>query len=234
MDRHGTRSYYPAFLSLEGRPCLVVGGGAVAEGRVRGLLAAGANVTVVSPVLVPSLQVLADGGRVKHHSRGYTAADVAGMTLVLSATDDMATNARVTEDCRSRAIWVNSADDPPNCDFILPSVIRSGRVTLAASTSGGSPALARRLREELEVFLSGDIASLADLLAEVRAELRARGLSVPSSIWHEAVDARLRALLAQERYAEARTHLIERLGVGAALQDAPGAMSAEEVSPCSP
>jgi len=211
MAASPAKVYYPVFLSLEGRPCLVVGGGAVAEGKVRGLLTAGASVTVVSPVLVQQLDELAGEGRIRHLRRHYQTDDVEGMTLVMAATDDGDVNARVTEDCRRRGVWINSADDPPNCDFILPSVIRRGRLTLATSTAGASPALARRLREELEAFLGDDLAALADLLADVRAELQAAQTAVPASAWQEAIDARLRALLAQGRYTEARERLMERL-----------------------
>jgi precorrin-2 dehydrogenase/sirohydrochlorin ferrochelatase len=209
-------NYYPVFLALVGRPCLVVGGGAVAAGKVSGLLAAGACVTVVSPDLEPSLQSLAGERRIAHRSRRYQPEDVEGMALVIVATNDRRVNAQVAADCRSRGIWVNAADDPPNCDFILPSVIRRGKVTLAASTSGASPALARRLREDLTAFLSDDTSALADLMGEVRQELRARGISVEAQRWQEAIDARLRALLAQRRLDEARDYLLRRLGVEAA------------------
>jgi siroheme synthase-like protein len=130
---------------------------------------------------------------------------------VLTATDDAAVNQRVSADCRSAGTWINSADDPPNCDFILPSVIRRGRVTVAASTAGGSPALARRLRQELEAFLGDDVALLADLLAEVRTELQRQRIVVAAATWQMAIDARLRALLAQGRYAEGKAYLLERL-----------------------
>jgi precorrin-2 dehydrogenase/sirohydrochlorin ferrochelatase len=213
-----TPAYYPAFLALQGRPCLVVGGGKVAEGKVQGLLAAGAQLTIVSPKLRPGLKKLVDDGELRHLSRSYEADDVRGMTLVMVATDDGTVNARVAADCRRHGIWVNAADDPPNCDFILPSVIRKGRVTLAASTSGASPALARRLREELEVFLSDDLSALADLLADVRSELQVLHVSVGAERWQEAIDGQLRALLAQRRYDEARCRLVTRLGVADEVQ----------------
>jgi precorrin-2 dehydrogenase/sirohydrochlorin ferrochelatase len=210
------------FLSLSGRPCLVVGGGNVAEGKVRGLLAAEASVTVVSPVLKPDLEGLVGEGRINWTSRAYEKRDIEGMTLVMIATDDGSVNSRVAEDCRRRGIWVNAADDPRHCDFILPSVIRKGRVTLAASTSGGSPALARRLREELETFLSDDFPALADLLAEVRGELQRRRVSVPAERWQEAIDGQLRALLAQRRLGQARARLLDRLGVSLCASEAGG------------
>lgn len=205
--------YYPVFLNLQGRPCLVVGGGSVATGKASGLLAAGARVRVVSPTLTQELRSLAGAGRMEAVERAYEPADTDGMTLVMVATNDAAVNTRVAADCRKRGIWVNAADDPPNCDFILPSVIRRGKVTVAASTSGASPALARKLREELEEFLSDDFAALADLLGEVRRDLQSRGMSVESERWHEAIDAELRELLAQGHYREARAHLLDGLGV---------------------
>ncbi len=205
--------YYPVFLSLAGRPCLVVGGGAVAAGKVNGLLAAGAQVTVVSPTLNQPLQKLAETAQIRHYARRYRPEDVSGMALVIVATDDRRTNDQVAADCRTHGVWVNAADDPPNCDFILPSVIRSGKVTLAASTSGASPALARRLREDLSAFLSDDTSALADLMGEVRQALRDVGISVDSERWQRALDARLRALLAQRRFDEARAYLLHGLGV---------------------
>ena len=205
--------YYPVFLSLQDRCCLVVGGGAVAAGKVTGLLAAGARVRIVSPTLSAALDELRAEGRIEYRRRTYEELDADGVALVMVATNDPVVNAQVAAACRRRRIWVNVADDPPNCDFILPSVIRRGKVTLAASTSGASPALARKLREELEDFLSEDFAALADLLGDVRTELQERGVSLDSARWQRAIDGRLRALLAQGRHEEARAHLIESLGV---------------------
>jgi precorrin-2 dehydrogenase/sirohydrochlorin ferrochelatase len=214
--------YYPVFLELKDRCCLVVGGGAVGLQKVTGLLAADATVVVVSPELRPELQALLAAGKISHIAREYEARDVEGMQLVMVATDDGAINRRVASDCRERHIWVNAADDPPNCDFILPSVVRKGKITLAASTSGSSPALARRLREELDVYLSDDFEPLADLLAEVRQELRAHHIVVDADTWQRAIDGQLRALLAQRRYGQARARLISRLGVELTAAEAVG------------
>ncbi len=216
MPEDNVPTYYPVFLSLTDRSCLVVGGGAVAAGKVGGLLTAGARVTVVSPDLDPSLQDLASRHRIAYRDRCYQPEDIEGITLVIVATNDRRVNAQVAADCRARGIWVNAADDLPHCDFILPSVIRSGKVTLAASTSGASPALARRLREELTAFLGDDTSALADLMGDVRRELRVRSITVDAARWQEAIDARLRALLAQGRYEEARDRLLCRLRVEAA------------------
>src|SRR5690606_32118345 len=207
-------AYYPVFLEMEGRRALVVGGGRVAQDKVRGLLNAGAKVRVVPPEIAPELQALAAEGRIECEAHEYRASDLDGFELCFVATDDGAINATVAADARSRRIWVNAADDPKNCDFILPSVIRQGDVVLAASTGGASPALARRLREALTAFLSDDYGPLADLLREVRAEVRERGLNVDAETWQRAIDARFRALVAQRRIEEARERLREGLGIG--------------------
>jgi len=134
---------FPLFVELEGRPCVVLGGGAVAERKVEGLLAAGAVVTVVSPALSPALATLASAGRIAHVARSYTHGDLRGAALAFAATDDGGVNAAVALEGRARGVWVNAADDPAHCDAILPAVVRRGAVTVAVSTGGASPALAR-------------------------------------------------------------------------------------------
>ena len=208
-------SYYPVFLELHGRRCLVVGGGTVGLGKVRGLLAAGGRVTVVSPRFEPALNAFAESGQISAVRRLYTETDLDSSDFVFVATDDREANARIAADCRRRNLLVNVADDPEHCDFILPSVVRKGTITLAASTAGASPALARKLREDLEAYLDDDMPLLAELLGEVRRDLQARGCTVSSDAWHRAIDSRLRALLAQGRYDEARERLLASLGVEA-------------------
>lgn len=216
--------YYPVFLEMKDRHCVVVGGGTVAERKVEGLLAAGAQVTVISPDLTPALAALKEEGRLHHIARPHREGDLEGYEVAVAATDDRAANAEVAADARSASgrIWVNAVDDPPNCDFILPSVIRRGDIVIAASTGGTSPALARRLREELEAFLSEDYGPLAELLQDVRQELRSRGIVVDPEAWQRAIDGRLRALLARHRRAQARAYLLASLGV-----EAPAARTAD-------
>jgi siroheme synthase-like protein len=205
---------YPIFVETRGRRVIVIGGGHVGAEKVRGLLAGEADVTVVSPSLIPELEELRDAGRIHHFDRSYDERDLdAGFEFVMIATDDGTINAKVAAAARRRGIWVNAADDPKHCDFILPAVVRKGKITLAASTSGASPALARRLREELDAYLTPDMPALADLLAEVRQEVRARGIKIASDAWQEAIDEELRVLLAQRKYVQARALLLERLGI---------------------
>lgn len=220
--------YYPIFLDLTGRSCLVIGGGAVATRKVKGLLEAGARVTVVSPNLTPLLAQLRQEERFQHVAREYREGDLEGFEVCMVATDDGAVNAQVAQEGRRRRVWVNASDDPANCDFILPSVFRRGDVVIAASTGGSSPALARRLREELEAFLGDDYAPLADLLREVRAELREKRIAVEPEVWQRAIDGTLRALLAQRRYGEAKDRLLAALGVGVSVFARPRKRAARE------
>jgi siroheme synthase-like protein len=205
-------AYYPVFIELRGRACLVIGGGREAQRKVEGLLAAEGNVTVVAPALTDDLKRLLAAGRIAWTERAYREGDVDGYEVVMVATDDGAVNAEVAAEGKRRRVWVNAADDPANCDFILPAVIRKGSITVAASTGGGSPALARRLREELEAYLTEEMPALAELLKEVRAELRSRGVLPDAEVWQQAIDEELRVLLAQRKYRQAKTRLLEALG----------------------
>jgi siroheme synthase-like protein len=202
-------------VETKGRRVIVIGGGHVGAEKVRGLLNGEADITLVSPKLIAELQEHADAGRIKHIAREYRESDLDdGYEFIMVATDDGAINAEVAAAGKRRGIWVNAADDPKNCDFILPAVVRSGKITLAASTSGSSPALARRLREELEAYLTDDMPALADLLAEMRQEVKRLGLKIEADRWQEAIDPRLRVMLAQRKYGEARALMCERLGIG--------------------
>jgi siroheme synthase-like protein len=202
---------FPLFVELAGRPCVVLGGGAVAERKVQALLEAGAVVTVVSPALAPALATLAAAGRIDHVARPYLAGDLAGAALAFAATDDGAVNAEVAREARARGVWVNAADDPAHCDAILPAVVRRGSVTVAISTGGASPALARAVRERLERALPQAYGPLAQVAAEARRELRAAGRRASAEDWLAALDAGLDALLDGAPSDEAGRRLRARL-----------------------
>jgi precorrin-2 dehydrogenase/sirohydrochlorin ferrochelatase len=212
MEANG---YYPVALDLRERPCLVVGGGPVAEAKVEGLLAAGARVTVVSPTLSERLESWASAGRIAYTQREYTASDLDGQQLVFSATDRRDVTETVARDARQLGVWVNAADDPKYCDFLLPSVLRRGRLQVAVSTGGTSPALAARVRRDLESYFTPEYEDFVELAAEVRRELRASGRRADASVWRAALDADLRRLLAEGRRADARARLLDRLEVKA-------------------
>jgi len=164
--------YYPIFLDLKGRSCLVVGGGEVAERKVRGLLDAGARVTVISPDLTRQLEVWVKEAKLFHEPRHYRPGDLRKYQLAFVATDDRSVNGVVFEEARHLGVWVNAADDPAHCDFILPSVLRRGELAVAVASGGTSPALSRAVREELEAYLTDDYAVLSEIAAEVRQELK--------------------------------------------------------------
>jgi siroheme synthase-like protein len=203
--------FYPVFLELAGRPCVVVGGGPIARRKVEGLLEAGAAVTVVSPALEAGLATLAREGHLRHVARAYRPGDLAGAQLAFVATPDGAVNATVAREGRAQGVWVNAADDPERCDFILPSVLRRGALQVAVGTGGASPALARAVREELEGFLGEDYAALAEVVAEARTLLRARGRAPDAAAWRRVLDGDLRRLIADGRRDEARARLLEEL-----------------------
>ena len=202
---------YPVVLDLGGRPVLVVGGGAVAERKVEGLRAAGASITVVSPRVSARLAKMADDGDIRVRLRSYRRSDLRGVAIVFAATDDHNVNAAVAADSRRRRIWVNAADDPDHCDFILPSVLRRGSLLVSVTTGGRSPALARIVREELERLLGSDFALLTELAGDVRRELRTRGEQATAEAWTTALRGDVRRLVAAGRREEARRCLLEAL-----------------------
>ena len=164
--------YFPVFLDLRGRRCLVVGGGAIGERKARALLECGARVTVVSPSVTGGLAVLAAARRVVHRPRAFEERDVRGVAIVIAATGTTAVDSAVAAAARRRSVPVNVADRPAACDFILPSVLRRGGLQIAVSTGGRSPALAREIRKALEPLFPGDYAELVERVGRARARAR--------------------------------------------------------------
>jgi siroheme synthase-like protein len=203
--------FYPIVLDLDGRRCLVVGGGTVAERRVAPLVEGGAEVTVISPTLTEGLAALAGAGRIHHVARAYRDGDVADFELVLVATDTPGVSAAVAIEARARGAWINAADDPPHCDFLLPALVRRGDLVVAVGTGGTSPALARAVREELEAYLTPEYATLAELAAEVRRELRRVGRAAPAAAWQRALGPETRRVLVERGRDYAKLHLISCL-----------------------
>lgn len=205
-------AYYPVCLDMTDRPCLVVGGGPVAERKVAGLLDAGARLTVVSPSATDRLREWARADRIRLRTREYAAADLAGQAVVFVATDDGGINAGVARDARAVGVLVNAVDDPAHCDFILPAVLSRGEITVAVSTGGASPALARAVRDELGAYLDrDDYAALARVVTDVRRILRGQEVRVPWERWQAALGGEVRALVRADRLDTARERLLEQL-----------------------
>jgi len=162
---------FPVFFKLEGRSCLVVGGGNIAGPKIVSLLRAGGEVTVVAPWVQPDIEAYFRSGELHWLRREFVDADLDGKFLVIAATDLQRVNHQVAEAARTRSVLCNSVDDPPDCDFFYPSVVRRGDLQIAISTAGKSPALAQRLREEVDAMLPEDTGRWLDQLGELRMKI---------------------------------------------------------------
>jgi precorrin-2 dehydrogenase/sirohydrochlorin ferrochelatase len=205
-------AYYPVFLDLTERYCVVIGGGSVGERKAEGLLQSGARVTVISPRLSERLEAWRKQGAVQHVEREYQRGDLNGCDLAFTTTDDPAVNEKIYQDAREQKIWLNVADDPAHCDFVLPALIRRGALTVGISTGGASPAATRAVREELETYLTEDFAGLIQIASEVRRELREQSIDASPACWNKALRGDFRQLIAEGRVREAKKLLLEALG----------------------
>jgi siroheme synthase-like protein len=160
--------FYIACLKLEGRKCLVIGGGDIGLEKVEGLLACNGDVTLVAPDAIEPLRELADEGSIRWERRAYEPPDLEGSFMAIAATNDTDVNIRVYEEAERRAMLVNVVDVPPLCNFILPAIIRTGPLAIAISTAGASPALAKRIRNQIAEEYGEPYARLAVMLNEVR------------------------------------------------------------------
>lgn len=213
------RALYPVFLDLEGRPVVVVGGGAAAERRVERLLEAGASITLVAPRPTDGLRRRAEAGQIRLRERPFRAGDLAGARLVVAERLDAETAARVFEEAEARGIFASVEDDLEHLSFHHPSVLRRGALTVAISTEGRAPALAARLRQRLERSLGPEHARFLELAGRLRRPLAERcpDLEERRARWYRLVDSEVLALLAAGREEEAVELSGEILGV------APGA-----------
>ena len=173
-------TYYPINLNLEGKPCLVIGGGEVAERKVLGLLRAGAQVKVISPQISPALARLRDRKEITVEQREYRRGDLQGMFLVFGAADDRRLGPELDQEARDEGCLINHADLPSRCDFILPALLEQGRLQVAVSSSGRCPALAQWLRDQLQEEIGPEYEQLVDLLGDFRDRLLTRKIAPPT------------------------------------------------------
>jgi precorrin-2 dehydrogenase/sirohydrochlorin ferrochelatase len=169
--------YYPLFLDITDRKCVVVGGGDVAERKVGRLLDFGASVVVVGKTLTPGLETMKKEGRINHIEADYDNAFLDDAFLVIGATDRDDVNADISRDGREKGILVNIVDDPDKCDFVLPSLLKQGDLLIAISTGGKSPALAKKLREEMEQLFGTEYQTLLEVMGQLREKLVVEGRS---------------------------------------------------------
>ena len=211
----GESAYFPAFIDLRGKLCLVVGGGEVAARKVRSLLAAGACVRVIAPEVCDEISALLRSAGVTHDCREYAEGDLAGSVLVFAATDDADVNAAVYREATRRGILVNVVDEPAHCTFIVPSQVVRDAVCIAISTQGQSPALARHLRERIERAVPPAYGELARLLGRLRDEVKE---SVPSGEerairWEAVLESDVLSLIERGQTREAEELAREILGL---------------------
>jgi len=207
-------AYYPVFLDISDRVCVVIGGGQVALRKVKALIECGAAVKVISPDLCAELNQLAESGEIETQQRRYRDGDLKDAHIVIVATDDHDTNREAVKEANRRAVLVNVVDDAGNSNFIVPSSMRRGDITIAVSTAGRSPALARKIRTRLEDYFGDEYASLALLLDDVRQEIKRRSIKVNEEVWQEALNLDLlNALIKNGKTREARDILLRNLKV---------------------
>lgn len=204
--------YYPISLNINHRRCVVVGGGQVAQRKVKALLEHGAIVAVISPTICPELERLAGRGTIKVLPRSYQPGDLEGAFLAIAATAETDINRKVAEEAKRRGILVNVVDDPKHSDFIAPAYLHRGDLTIAISTAGRSPALARKIRTRLEENFGKEYTSLVGLINEVRSELKQEGVKINPATWQEALDLdRLIEMIHAGQRGEAKTALRQHL-----------------------
>lgn len=223
-------AYYPVYLNLRGRRCVIIGGGTVAEGKIARLLDSGARICVVSPDATPGIRQLVADGSVQWEERKYRDGDLEGAFIAIAATNVREVNRQIFEEANERGVILNAVDDPPNCSFIAPSIVQRGPVTLAISTGGVSPALARKLRESLQSSDDLAWADLASTMAVARSHLREAGLlsTIDPQRWQCCITPDLLAMAHEGRDAEA----VEALLAGLTGDDGRGLCS--DISACIP
>jgi siroheme synthase-like protein len=207
-------AYYPVYLDVRGRRCVVFGGNHEGERKVGYLLECGAEVTLVAAEASPELGKLASDRKIAWEKRRYRAGDLEGAWVAIVAdTSDVSANEAISREARERNVLLNVTDVTHLCTFIAPSIVQRQNVTVAVSTAGTSPALARRLREEISASTCQCLrwADLGPLLATVRKEVRARKLQVTPADWQECMTDELVELHRAGRTAEARTKLVAGL-----------------------
>ena len=217
---------YPIFLTdLQSRRCVVIGGDAEAERKVQGLLAANASVTVISEILTRNLTLWTDEGRLTWLPRACQPGDLQGAWLAIAATRDSALAARLKKEAETHGVLLNVTDDVPNSNFVAGAVMRRGPLAIAVSTSGRSPALAARMRRQLEETFGPEYADLLDLLADLRQPVAARhpGFEARKAVWTQLLDSGVLDLLRKGEVAEARRLAFRLAGVSGAATGDPDA-----------
>lgn len=216
--------YYPVCLDISGRKCVVVGGGDVAERKVRRLLDCGARVVVVSPALAEGLEGLKTCNEIEHIHADYESHFLEGAFLVVGATDDRNIHKRIFSETRGKGILVNIVDDPSLCDFILPSLMSRGDLLISVATGGKSPALSKKLREELEDLYGPEYGVLLMIMGKVREKILAQGKARTKSrgVFESILDSDIIEHIRKSEWEKARKIVRELAGVDIDMDEIEG------------
>jgi precorrin-2 dehydrogenase/sirohydrochlorin ferrochelatase len=207
--------YYPAYLDLRERPCVVIGGGAIAERKTLSLIEAGAVVTVISPSLTPKLLDLSASGKISHLKKNFEEQDLIGAFLAIAATDSPDVNSAAAQACKKKQVLVNVVTPPEESSFIVPSVIERGELLIAVSTSGASPALSKKIRQELDKRYGPEYELLLSKLTSIRKRVREEVVDETErrKIYQSIVDSEVVDLLRQGKTHEAELRMAELAGL---------------------
>jgi precorrin-2 dehydrogenase len=205
-------AYYPIFFNIQGKTCVVIGGGNVALRKVTSLLECRAKVTVISPKPHPEISKWSKERTIRLIERNYKATDLKDAMMAIVCTDAKWVNRKAADEARKAGVLVNVADDPERSDFIIPSFFRRGNLTIAVSTGGVSPALAKKIRAKLEKSFGAEYASLLSLIGEVRSAIKREGSTVDAETWQGILDIDpLTRLVKAGSREKAKIFLLEKL-----------------------
>ena len=204
-------NYYPIYLNLDHKTCVIIGGGKIAEGKIKSLMENNCSVTIISPNATEQIRAWSKEDKITWHKRLYRKGDLKGCFLAIAATDITEVNTAVSMEAEREGVLVNVVDHPSLCTYISPSVVKRGSVTIAISTGGTSPALARKLRELLDDSELLDYAELAPLLSKVRTEIKTKGFSIPPNKWQECINKGLIDMVRKGQEKKASDSLIAQL-----------------------
>jgi precorrin-2 dehydrogenase / sirohydrochlorin ferrochelatase len=213
--------YYPIHLDIQNRNCLVVGGGGVGTRKVVTLLNCGANVTVVSPHMTEQLRGLGQSPGLKLKQRAYQSGDLEGMFLVIGATDDETLNRQISRDAEQHRTLCNIADRPEICNFILPSIVQRDDLVITISTSGKSPALAKKLRQSLEARFGEEYGVFLRLMGGIRKKLlrQSHEPEAHKDVFERLINSDLTVLIREGKTNEIDALLLDILGEGYRFED---------------
>ncbi len=214
-------TYYPVYLDLRGKEILVVGGGRVAERKIEALLDCGAEIKIVSDKITDKLNKIVDVYGLRHIRGEFKEKHLEGVFMVISATDDRKLNHKISKIANKKGLLINAVDQPDDCNFIVPSIIKKGDLQIAISTSGKSPALARKLREQLERQFGNEYEDFLILMGCLRKEVLSKGLSQKenSRIFHEIVESDVLEALARNDWQRVESTLSRNLPENFAFAD---------------